>query len=179
MDSKLQIISGKWRGRKLNIPVDARPTQNRARMALFNMLESLGIRPNFVWDAFAGSGAFGIECLSRYDSNVIFTDKSQDSIKTIQSNLKNIVGKFSVEKTNAMDVIKKYGSHSDFIFIDPPYSETDIGMGFVQRLFGVVNSGTILIWEIENDKFEKIPDSWDILRDKKYGRARFLILKKA
>ncbi|MBP5707580.1 MAG: RsmD family RNA methyltransferase, partial [Alphaproteobacteria bacterium] len=64
MESKLQIISGKYRGRKLSLPASARPTQNRARIALFNMLESNIIDPTdkfTVWDAFAGSGAFGIE----------------------------------------------------------------------------------------------------------------------
>ena len=66
MDSKLQIISGIYRGRKLNLPADARPTQNLARIALFNMLEGIIIdpfAPMFVWDAFAGSGSLGVECL--------------------------------------------------------------------------------------------------------------------
>ena len=101
MDSKLQIISGKHRGRKLRLPPDARPTQNRARIALFNMLES-GIvdlsEPLSVWDAFAGSGAFGLECLSRYsDLNVIFTDVSPTSLKTVRDNL-NVLGETAIVK---------------------------------------------------------------------------------
>ena len=91
MDSKLQIISGIYRGRKLDLPRGARPTQNRARIALFNMLESGIIQPNEkikVWDTFAGSGAFGIECLSRYPNAVgTFTDIANDSIKTVRNNL--------------------------------------------------------------------------------------------
>ena len=79
MDSKLQIISGKFRGKKLNLPPNARPTQNMARGALFNMLNGiLDVSKTFnVWDVFSGSGAFGLECLSRYDNaDIIFTDNA-------------------------------------------------------------------------------------------------------
>ena len=83
MDSKLQIISGRFHGRKLYLPPNARPTQNRARAALFNMLAAglVNVGDNLcVWDAFAGSGAFGIEFLSRYpNSRVIFTDIDPES----------------------------------------------------------------------------------------------------
>ena len=82
MDSKLQIISGEFRGRKLRLPRDARPTQNRARVALFNMLQSLNVVPNVVWDTFAGSGAFGIECLSRWGGcRVLFTDVAPATVR--------------------------------------------------------------------------------------------------
>src|SRR5574344_993888 len=86
MDSNLQIISGKWRGKKLHLPLNARPTQNKARIALFNMLGN--ISPHIVWDAFAGSGEFGLEWLSRaQNSKAIFTDTNAESIKTIKRNL--------------------------------------------------------------------------------------------
>ena len=83
MKSNLQIISGKYRGKKLCLPPDARPTQNMARGALFNMLyEIIDIdKPIAVWDVFAGSGAFGIECLSRFNNTaVVFTDNANSSI---------------------------------------------------------------------------------------------------
>ncbi len=111
MKSNLQIISGKYRGRKLALPAHARPTQNRARIALFNMMESLP-RPRVVWDAFAGSGAFGLECISRYDANVVFTDTD---VSTVRKNL--FVGA-TVDQTDALSVINKYGPRADLIFID-------------------------------------------------------------
>jgi 16S rRNA (guanine966-N2)-methyltransferase len=91
MESKLQIISGMFRGRRLNLPPDARPTQNMARIALFNMLES-GIidagAPMVIWDAFAGSGSLGLECLSRYpQAKVLFSDTAYSSISTVRKNL--------------------------------------------------------------------------------------------
>lgn len=182
MDSKLQIISGKYRGKKLNLPSDARPTQNLARGALFNMLnEFLDLaHPINVWDVFAGSGAFGLECLSRYENaKVVFTDNANTSIETVKKNLESINCDAIVEKTDAIAAITKFGGVSDLIFIDPPYSEFDLGAAFIKKMATVAKKGAILIWEFE--KIQKAPDIdeyWDVLKDKTYGRARFLILEK-
>lgn len=178
MDSKLQIISGEFRGRKLRLPAGARPTQNRARIALFNMLVSLNITPTIVWDAFAGSGAFGIECLSRFsDCCAVFSDVAP---ATVRSNLAamNIGVRASVISGDALTMIEKYGPASDLIFIDPPYSAADAGETFIKKLSLVVRPGTIVIWE-QDAPIAQIPgDAWDVLRDKQYGRARFMILQK-
>jgi len=182
MDSKLQIISGKYRGKKLHLPAGARPTQNMARVALFNMLNSIIDNGGAatVWDVFAGSGAFGLEYLSRFnDANVIFTDNSNKSIDAIKKNLASVAEPAKVDFINSLFVVEKYGGTADLIFIDPPYSDFNLGVLFVKKLTQVAKSGAILIWE-----FEKIQDTpeidsgWEILRDKTYGRARFLILCK-
>ena len=185
MDSKLQIISGAFRGRKLKLPPMARPTQNRARIALFNMLESgiLDFDGEFVvWDAFAGSGAFGLECVSRYpDARVLFTDVAPTSVKTVRDNLATLsVGaRATVVQIDAVGAVAKYGANADLIFLDPPYTDADLGRSFVVRLARVAKSGTILIWEQEVGNLTE-PDEkiWNVLRDKTYGRARFLILQK-
>lgn len=179
MESKLQIISGQYRGRKLRLPPNARPTQNRARIALFNMLESLGVRPARTWDAFAGSGAFGLECLSRWsESNVVFTDINPATVRENVTAL-NIGARASVVAADAMGVVDKYAAVMDLIFIDPPYADADMGAEFVRRLGGVVAAGTIVIWEQDTPN-AVLPDSdtWDILRDKQYGRARFIIMRR-
>lgn len=182
MDSKLQIISGMYRGRKLALPVGARPTQNRARMALFNMMTALGVQPTQVWDAFAGSGAFGIECLSRYgDANVVFTDVAPASIKTVQQNLAllNVGARASVYQCDAMSRIAQFGATADLIFIDPPYADHQVGSAFVRKLTSVVRMGTILVWEQEiANQYAPDENAWDVLRDKRYGRARFLIMQR-
>ncbi len=186
MDSKLQIISGQYKGRKLRLPPDARPTQNRARIALFNMLESGIIDKSAeftVWDAFAGSGAFGLECLSRYTgARVVFTDVAPTSIKTVRDNLAtlNIGARATVVQIDAIGATQKYGAGANLIFVDPPYVDGNLGRAFVARIACVARVGTILIWEQEVGR-EVQPDEsqWEVLRDKKYGRARFLILKKA
>lgn len=180
MDSKLQIISGRFRGRKLRLPPDARPTQNRARIALFNMISALDITPNIIWDVFAGSGAFGLECISRYENaQVIFTDAAASSIATVRQNLTALGANAVVEQMDAFAALGRYGARADLIFIDPPYSDSTQGGAFVRRVGKLMRPGTILIWEQDN-KSSIIPDDgvWDILRDRRYGRARFLILRK-
>lgn len=185
MDSKLQIISGTFRGRKLRLPPDARPTQNRARIALFNMLESGIINPGDtmqVWDAFAGSGAFGLECLSRYaGAQVTFTDVAPSSIKTVRNNLDTlgIGAQATVMQTDAIGAIAKIGADMNVVFLDPPYADENLGRVFMKRFAGVAKAGTVVVWEQEVGH-ESQPDgaSWNVLRDKTYGRARFVILQK-
>lgn len=184
MDSKLQIISGRFHGRKLYLPRGARPTQNRARAALFNIMASglVDADAEFtVWDAFAGSGAFGIECLSRYpNARVIFTDIAPESIKTVRRNLAalDIDNSATTEQIDAAMAVKRYGATADLIFVDAPYDAADVGAAFVRAVTRRVRPGTILIWEQEAVNAVSAPDGWDILRDKTYGRARFLILRR-
>ena len=187
MNSNLQIISGMYKGRKLRRPTDARPTQNKARIAIFNMLDN-GILPRdatpVVWDAFAGSGAFGLEILSRYaGARVVFTDAATESINVIRANVAslNVGGRATVHQTDAFApaTIGAYGAAADIIFLDPPYAMADAGRGFVETLGDVARGGTFLIWE-QDSRVAVTPnaDVWEILRDKEYGRARFLILRR-
>lgn len=185
MDSKLQIISGQYKGRKLRLPPDARPTQNRARIALFNMLESGIIVANAnmnVWDVFAGSGAFGLECLSRYpNAKVTFTDVAPTSIKTVRDNLSHLgVGaRASVFQNDAIAAVGQFGAEADVVFVDAPYDNPELGRVFVKKMGGAAKSGTLLIWEQEATSFTPADENmWEVLRDKTYGRARFLILEK-
>lgn len=184
MDSKLQIISGRFHGRKLYLPDGARPTQNRARAALFNMIGANLFNPCdefVVWDAFAGSGAFGIECLSRYpNARAIFTDVSLKSIETVRKNLAllNIGASATTELVDANMVVKKYAGVADLIFVDAPYDAADLGASFVRAVTRRVRTRTFLVWEQESTNFIPPPHGWEILRDKTYGRARFLIMQR-
>jgi len=186
MDSKLQIISGEYRGRKLALPDGARPTQNLARGAIFNMLGEILLEPYSklsVWDAFAGSGALGIEVLSRYrNSTVIFTDISDKSLQTIKNNLNGINidwARFKIDKSDAATRIWKHGPRVNLIFIDPPYDDAKLGIEFIEKLADSVVHGTIIVQEIEKIvPYSPNTTKWDVLRDKTYGRARFLILRR-
>ena len=182
MDSKLQIISGGYRGRKLYVPHSARPTQNMARAAVFNMLAEILLEPYqklVVWDAFAGSGALGIEVLSRYnDSTAIFTDVSDDSLNALRQNVRNIDwSRVKIDASDAATRIWKYAPRVNLIFVDPPYDDAHAGINFVKKLADSVLHNTIVVQEIENIvSYSPDETKWDVLRDKKYGRARFLIL---
>lgn len=179
MDSKLQIISGEFHGRKLKLPAGARPTQNRARIALFNMMASLDVRPALVWDAFAGSGAFGIECLSRWgDCRAVFTDIAPATVRANLAAL-NIGARGSVIAGDALSMVAKYGADADLVFVDPPYADANMGVALVRKMAAVSRPGTIVVWE-QDAPAAVTPDEsvWEILRDKQYGRARFMILQR-
>ena len=181
MKSNLQIISGKYRSKKLVLPPDARPTQNMARGALFNMVNEIldFSKPLSVWDVFAGSGAFGVECLSRFSNPiVVFTDSAKSSIDVIKKNVSAINESATIEMTDAISALPRFGGISDLIFIDPPYPDFALGVLFVKKLTKIAKTGTILIWEFENTQRPVINENWEILKDKTYGRARFLIMRK-
>lgn len=181
MISNLQIISGKYRGRKLALPLDARPTQNRARIALFNMLTGIMdfSQPFIVWDAFAGSGAFGIEFLSRFENaTAIFTDNSKNAIEIINKNL-NGLPNGRVSNVDTISVIDRYAPIADIVFIDPPYTDAKLGVLLVKKLSKMAKPGAIIVWEMENGFAPEInSEFFNVLKDKTYGRARFLILQK-
>ena len=181
MKSNLQIISGKYRGKKLFLPNDARPTQNLARGALFNMLNEIldTTKPLAVWDVFAGSGAFGLECLSRFAKPmVVFTDNAKSSVDVIKKNLVSINEQATIETVDAISAISRFGGISDLIFVDAPYSDFGLGALFVKKLTKTAKIGTVLIWEFENTQNPVVNENWTLLKDKTYGRARFLILQK-
>ena len=201
----MQIISGKFRGRKLALPANARPTQNRARIALFNILNStlktkasapLAVTGQnsklTVWDAFAGSGAFGIEFLSRnWAEHVIFTDSDAGAIKTINRNLDGFCPcEFTVRQTDAIAAAAEFAGRADIVFVDPPYAKAtggrppydnpDLGEKFISELATHAKPGTIIVWEREKvtSNQEPVTSNFEIIKDKTYGRARFIIMQK-
>ncbi|MCR4917643.1 MAG: 23S rRNA (adenine(2030)-N(6))-methyltransferase RlmJ [Alphaproteobacteria bacterium] len=183
MNSNLQVISGNYRGRKLCLPAGARPTQNLARGAVFNILAGF-LKPDdkiFAWDAFGGSGALGIETLSRYaNSTVLFTDLADESVQVIKKNTRDIAAnRVRIIKADALNVVKDLAGGVNLVFVDPPYEKANVGPDFVKKLAGVVAFGTIVVQEIENkNTYEPDTAVWEILRDKTYGRARFVFLRR-
>ncbi|MCL2758035.1 MAG: RsmD family RNA methyltransferase [Alphaproteobacteria bacterium] len=187
MNSHLQIISGKFKGRKLSIPPNARPTQNRARIALFNMLAGI-LRtanhqpPATIWDAFAGSGAFGIEFLSRnWAAHAIFTDNDAGAVKAIERNLAGFGGNtFTIRKTNATAAAREFAPAADVVFVDAPYDAPDTGEIFIAEFAAHARPGAMVAWEMEDGirYSDTAFEGFEVLKDKKYGRARFLIMQK-
>lgn len=133
------------------------------------------------WDAFGGSGAMGVETLSRYpNSTVTFTDISDESLAVIKKNTVDIAAnRIRIIKADVPKIAKQYGSNANLIFIDPPYENATVGIDFVNKIATAVQPGTIIVQEIEKI-VPYSPDTakWEVLRDKVYGRARFLILRR-
>ncbi|MCQ2602833.1 MAG: 16S rRNA (guanine(966)-N(2))-methyltransferase RsmD [Clostridia bacterium] len=118
----MRVISGKYKGRKLFSPSDdnVRPTTDRIKETVFNIL-AFQIDGARVLDLFAGSGALGIECISRGASAVVIADKAQTSLDLVRKNLKGIDGKYSVLFGDYLKVLGGIKGQFDLIFIDPPY----------------------------------------------------------
>ena len=126
----MRVIAGKYRGRKLKSPpsLQTRPTSDRLRETLFNILAPRIEDARFL-DLCAGSGAVGIEALSRGAAQVTFVDRSRKMYALIETNLKLLnVGKEEIEVVSreALDFldrrIKKEDGPFDVIFFDPPYA---------------------------------------------------------
>src|SRR5579863_2328380 len=127
----MRVIAGKYRSRPLRSlrGMDIRPTSDRLRETLFNVLSagSPAALEGTVWlDLFAGTGAVGIEALSRGAKEVYFVESSASAVQTIRTNLVSlgIVGGFKVvheQLPRALRAMEKQAVAADVVFIDPPY----------------------------------------------------------
>ena len=110
---------------------------------------------------------------------VVFTANAKNSIETIKKNVISVNENATIEMCDAIEAISRFGGISDLFFVDPPYPDFNFGVLFVKKLSKIAKNGAVLIWEFENtQKAPDLSEYWDILRDKTYGRARFLILQK-
>jgi 16S rRNA (guanine966-N2)-methyltransferase len=126
----MRIIAGKYRSMLIKAPKDAevRPTKDRIREALFNIIKE-HINGAAVLDIFSGSGAFGIESISRGAESAIFVDSEKMCIETIEENLKalgveaGIAHLIRMDAFKAIDKLYNDGNKFDIILLDPPYYE--------------------------------------------------------
>lgn len=132
----MRVIAGKFRSRPLHSlrGMDIRPTSDRLRETLFNVVTSGNPDElaGSVWvDLFAGTGAVGIEALSRGAAQVYFVESSKEAAEIIQKNLRSlgIEKGFEVlrkEAIRAISDLEQRGSRADYIFLDPPYAMREV-----------------------------------------------------
>lgn len=121
----MQVIAGKYSGRKL-VSVDSqstRPTLARVKESLFSIIDEK-ISGRVVLDLFAGSGALGIEAISRGAQKVYFVEHSADAKKIIEKNLKNIVEPYEIVLSDFESALKSFARRNikfDLVLADPPY----------------------------------------------------------
>lgn len=173
----MQIITGKYRARKL-IAVDSlgtRPTLARVKESVFNLINDK-ISESVVLDLFAGSGAFGAECISRGAKEVYFVDHEEKAIKTIKKNTERMTEKFEIIKSNFNDALvsfAKRGIKFDLVYLDPPY-DSDFAMKSLEVLEkkNLLNNGAIIVVEhkFAND-LQNLAKCYIIEKSKKYGIA--------
>ncbi len=126
-NNTLRIIGGHWRSRKLkfiNAP-NLRPTPDRVRETLFNWLQKATINARCL-DLFAGSGALGLEALSRGAMEVVFVEKHRAAAQQLLQNLLLLKSSNRIIQTHAKDYLQKESKEFDIIFLDPPFRQNYI-----------------------------------------------------
>lgn len=184
----MRIVAGRFKGRPLTSPQGAatRPTSDRARAAVFNMLEHSPWRRPLagarVIDLFAGTGALGLEALSRGAALAVFVETAPAAVAALRANIAAL-GAPDAARVLARDAVR-LGANAeadfDLAFLDPPYRK-----GLVeQALTGLLVGGwlapdAIVVAEQGSDEPALTPDGFELLDNRRYGAARVTILRRA
>ncbi len=173
----MRIIGGEYRSRVLAefAGERVRPTSDRAREALFNILGTR-VRGARVLDLFAGSGALGIESLSRGASEAVFNDFSKDSVAIVQKNLKTLKIPVNGEKAKVFNLdfsvfLEGACGKFDLIFIDPPYAQdyAERALAKIEQK-GILTENGIAIYERDR-AFDDEVEGLEKFDERKYGKA--------
>lgn len=188
----MRIIAGKHKGRKIEFPREAleiiRPTSEFARQAIFNILThgKHGLNGHTfddkrVLDVFCGTGAFGLEALSRGAKHVTFIDQAREAIATARHNAEKIKELENVDflLANATK-LSKARSPFDLVFLDPPYNAKLLPptLKSLQEGGWIAKDGVIVIEHDEKEQVE-IPEIFKRVDERRYGRAIIELLKLA
>ncbi len=181
----MRITGGRMCGRILAVPKtgDIRPSQDRVREALFSMLMGRIEGARFL-DLFAGTGAVGIEALSRGAAETVFVEKSREHIRVLQRNLamgdNAGIGHGQIIEGDAYNYISVGNSRQfDIVFADPPYA---IGKdnGYLKvlsdlRQNGIIKPGGVFIAEMIATQQPEETEGWQLWKDRRYGSTRLAL----
>jgi len=170
----MRIIAGRAGGLRLVVPESGvRPTMDRVKAAIFSSLGDavMGAR---VLDLFAGSGALGIEALSRGAASILFVDEDRQSIAAIEKNLAKTHMQARVRRRDVFDFLKHSPSNERFriIFADPPYEKTKSGERYTEKLLANETLPQLLepdgVFVLEKCPSETLPEIklWHVTRQK-------------
>ena len=176
----MRVILGRFGSRRLHVPkgIIARPTMDRVREAVFSRLEALdAISGAVVLDAFAGSGALGIEALSRGAAHVTFVERDNGVFRILERNLAELdVKQCSASIRNdvlSLDLsLRSFRKPFTLILLDPPYriDKSEVKM-FIERLslHDLLLDGTYVAWECSSDNMAQWPPAFSSLDQRRYG----------
>jgi len=171
----LRVVAGEFRGRRLKTPPGAltRPTADRVREAVFSMLGP--VDELVVLDLYAGSGALGIEALSRGAGAVTFVDRDAGALAAVQDNLDALGTAARVIRGDAFDFLRSdEGAMYDLVFLDPPYdSARELGGSLSEVLPGVLAEDAVIV--TESDKRQPLELTLPLVRERVYGDTRIAI----
>ena len=181
----MRIIAGKLKGFTLHIPKDkiTRPLKDIARESIFNLLThsnkmSFQFEKSNILDLYAGTGSFGLECLSRQARSVCFVEKAKDAEKILEKNIEKLKVKKNVDIffDDVFDLIKKrniFKSKFDLIFCDPPFKNLNIEK-LIQLIFStnILRKDGILILHRNKNIKERLPNDFKIIDKRIYGISK-------
>ncbi len=185
----MRIVAGQYRGKPILAPPGqaTRPTSDRARESIFNILEhapwSPGLRGARVADLFAGSGALGLEALSRGAAFALFVETDEAARGAIRGNIEAL-GLFGASRIHRRDATAlgpppaSAGAPFDLAFLDPPYAK---GLGeralAELRAHGWLAAGAPVVFERGAAEPDLAADGYAVLDQREYGAARVLFLR--
>jgi 16S rRNA (guanine966-N2)-methyltransferase len=173
--NQLRIIGGEWRGRKLGFPdvEGLRPTTDRVRETLFNWLAPV-IHGARCLDLFAGSGALGLEALSRGAAGVTFVDTDRQAVQSLKENLSLLKDeRGAVIQDGALSFLTSEPQPFDIVFLDPPFRKALLQPCLEQLCNDgwLVENARIYI-EVEQELGEpELPEGWELVRSKQAGQV--------
>ena len=182
----MRVIAGSAGGLQLSVPKQGvRPTMDRVKAAIFSSLGETIIDAR-VLDLFAGSGALGIEALSRGAATVFFVDEDRQAIVAIEKNLVKTKFQGRVRQQDVFEFLKRSSpaDQADIIFADPPYEKSRAGEAYTEKLLSspelmrLLEPGGIFVLEKRPEEKLSDPESWEIIRRKKYGATEVLFLRR-
>ncbi|NUW63875.1 16S rRNA (guanine(966)-N(2))-methyltransferase [Cronobacter sakazakii] len=174
---QIRIIGGQWRGRKLPVPDSPglRPTTDRVRETLFNWLAPYLVGARCL-DCFAGSGALGLEALSRYAADATLLEMERSVAQQLQKNLATLKSSAAkVVNTNTLNFLNQTGEPHDIVFVDPPFRK-----GLLEETLNLLETRgwlapQALIYvesEVENG-LPPVPANWQLHREKVAGQVAY------
>jgi 16S rRNA (guanine966-N2)-methyltransferase len=167
-------VAGEFRGRRLAAPrgVRTRPTADRVREALFSMLDDVsGAR---VLDLYAGSGALGIEALSRGAGSAVFVDRDPRAVAAIERNLESLGLEQEVLRQDAVRFLARAEGTFDLVFCDPPYdSASRLAGPLAQGLPALTSEHARIV--TESDKRNPLELPFPLITERTYGDTRIAI----
>ncbi|WP_032805727.1 16S rRNA (guanine(966)-N(2))-methyltransferase [Cronobacter universalis] len=174
---QIRIIGGQWRGRKLPVPDSPglRPTTDRVRETLFNWLAPYLVGARCL-DCFAGSGALGLEALSRYAADATLLEMERGVAQQLQKNLATLKSSAAkVVNTNTLNFLSQNGEPHDIVFVDPPFRK-----GLLEETLNLLETRgwlapQALIYvesEVENG-LPPVPAPWQLHREKVAGQVAY------
>ncbi len=182
----MRIVAGLAKGRKIEAPkgMDVRPTTDRVREALFSSI-AFRTKGALVLDLFAGTGALGLEALSRGAASCVFVDSSRKSVALIKSNIAACGFERNVQIIErdaliALRHLKSKGVAFDLVFLDPPYAGPMLEKTLLALAANsLLAEDALVVAEHLNDRPPTLPDGLSITSTKRYGNTALSFVQRS